>query len=313
MINQISLIQLQYILALAEHKHFKKAAEACHVTQPTLSMQLQKLEEQLGLILFDRKSAPIVPTPAGQLVVQQARHILEEVDKLHQVVENQKDEISGSFKLGVLPTIAPYLLPRIVPEMASQLPMINLQAFDKTTDQIVKDLHSGQLDLGLMVTPFDDPALELIPVYREEFVLYISHRHKLFNQQVIDQDDLDPNEIWVLEEGHCFGEQVLNICGRKDDANKKFSYKSGSLEALKRLVDKYGGMTLLPELAVEDFDANSMKHVRKINAPYPVREVSIAVHKNFHKMALVKKLASLIKDALPFNFQEKSETKLITY
>ena len=313
MINQISLVQLQYVLALAEHQHFKKAAEACHVTQPTLSMQLQKLEEQIGLILFDRKAMPIVPTPAGRQVVEQAEKILQEVNKLRQVVGSQKDEISGLFRIGILPTIAPYLLPRIVPSMIDKMPFVSLHASEKTTEQLVKELHGGQLDVGIMITPYDDKLLDFTPVYDEEFVLYVSHRHKLFNKQVIEATEIDPNDMWVLEEGHCFSEQVMNICGRKEGQAGRFSYKSGSLEALKRLVDKYGGITLLPELATEDFDNNSMKHVRKLASPYPVREVSIVVHRNFAKMALVEKMKTIIRDSLPFNLQEKNEIKKINY
>jgi LysR family hydrogen peroxide-inducible transcriptional activator len=313
MINQVSFVQLQYVLALAEHKHFKKAAEACNVTQPTLSMQLQKLEDQLGLILFDRKSLPIVPTTAGRQVVQQADKILQEVNKLRQVVENQKDEISGEYRIGILPTIAPYLLPRIVPAITEQMPLVFLSAFEKTTDQVVKDLHVGHLDIGIMVTPYEDKQLHFVPLYKEEFVLYVSHRHKLFDKQVIRADELNPDDIWVLEEGHCFREQVINICGKKEGQSGRFSYKSGSLEALKRLVDKYGGITLLPEFAIEDLDSNSMKHVRKLAAPYPVREVNLVVHKNFAKMALVKKLKNIIQTALPFNLQEKNNIKVISY
>ena len=313
MINQISLVQLQYVLALSEHKHFKKAAEACSVTQPTLSMQLHKLEDQLGLVLFDRKALPIVPTAAGYHVVQQAEKILQEVNKLRQVVENQKDEISGEYRIGIIPTIAPYLLPRVVPTITEQMPFVYLNASEIITDQIVRDLHSGKLDIGIMVAPYEDRQLHFVPLYREEFVLYVSHRHKLFEKQIIDAEELNPEDIWVLEEGHCFREQVINICGRKQGQSGTFSYKSGSLEALKRLVDKYGGITLLPEFAIEDMDNNSLKHVRKLAPPYPVREVNLVVHKNFAKMALVEKLKNIIQSALPFNLKEKNDIKVISY
>lgn len=313
MINQISLVQLQYVLALAEHQHFKKAAEACYVTQPTLSMQLQKLEDQLGLILFDRKALPIVPTAAGREVVRQAGNIIQEVNKLRQVVENQRDEISGQFRIGILPTIAPYLLPRIIPTVTEQLPLININAFEKTTDQMVREIHANQLDIGIMVTPYEDKLLHFESLYREEFLLYVSHRHKLFGKDIIKSEELDPEDIWVLEEGHCFREQIINICGRKQNHSGRFTYKSGSLEALKRLVDRYGGITLLPEMAIDDFDSNSMKHVRKIAPPTPVREVSLVVHNNFAKMALVKKLKSVIQNTLPFSLQEKNDIKIIKY
>lgn len=313
MYNNISLIQLQYVIALARHQHFKKAAEACSVTQPTLSMQLQKLEEQVGLVLFDRKAVPITPTPSGKTFVKQAEQILFQMDKLKQVVEDQKEAITGSFEIGALPTIGPYLLPRIVPGITENFSQININAFEKTTENLVQELQSGKLDIGIMVTPYEAPNLKFFPVYKEEFLLYVSHRHKLFEKQEIDASELDPEEIWILQEGHCFREQVLNICGTKKGQAGKFSYRSGSLEALKRLVDKYGGITLLPELAVEDFDANSMKHLRKIKPPTPVREVSLVVHENFAKITLINKLISVIQNSLPFNLQEKNDIKIIQY
>lgn len=313
MYNNISLIQLQYVLALAKHQHFKKAAEASNVTQPTLSMQLQKLEEQIGLVLFDRKAVPITPTASGNLFIKQAEKILNEVDRLKQVIEDQKEAITGTFKIGVLPTIAPYLLPRIVPGITENFAQIQINAFEKTTESLVKEIKDGELDIGLMVTPYESSSLKFFPVYKEEFLLYVSHRHKLFEKNEIDAAELNPEDVWVLQEGHCFREQVLNICGNKQGQTGKFSYRSGSLEALKRLVDKYGGITLLPELAVEDFDSNSMKHIRKIKPPTPVREVSIVVHENFAKMALIKKLSALIKNSLPFNLQEKNNITLIKY
>ncbi|MGK7391250.1 MAG: LysR substrate-binding domain-containing protein [Candidatus Cyclobacteriaceae bacterium M2_1C_046] len=313
MYNNISIIQLQYVTALARHQHFKKAAEACSVTQPTLSMQLQKLEEQIGLILFDRKSVPITPTPSGKPFIKQAEQVLFELDKLKQVVEDQKEAITGSFEIGALPTIGPYLFPRIIPGITKQFSQININAFEKTTEDLVQELQSGILDIGIMVTPYEAENLRFFPVYKEEFLLYISHRHKLFEKQEIDASELNPQEIWILQEGHCFREQVLNICGAKEGHAGNFSYRSGSLEALKRLVDKYGGITLLPELAVEDFDANSIKHLRRIKPPKPVREVSLAVHENFAKITLIKKLVSVIQNSLPFNLQDKNNFKLIRY
>ena len=313
MYYNISLIQLKYVTALARHQHFKKAAEACNVTQPTLSMQLQKLEEQVGLVLFNRKSVPITPTDSGNLFIKQAEKILFEVDKLKQVVEDQKDEISGDFKLGALPTIAPYLFPLIIPDITDQFSKVRINAFEKTTDALVEELKSGALDIGLMVTPYEAADLKFFPVYKEEFLLYISHRHKLFECNEIDAADLNPEDVWVLQEGHCFREQVLNICGSKQGQTGKFSYRSGSLEALKRLVDRYGGITLLPEMAVEDFSSNSMKYIRKLKSPSPVREVSLVVHQNFAKMGMVKKLITVIKNSLPFNLQEKNNIRIIRY
>lgn len=313
MYNQISFIQLQYVLALAKHQHFKKAAEASNVTQPTLSMQLQKLEEQIGLVLFDRKAVPISPTPAGKLFIKQAEKVFFEVDKLKQVIEDQKESITGNFRIGALPTIAPYLFPRIVPGITEHFDQISIDAFEKTTAQLVQQLLHGELDIGIMVTPNDEQHLKFFPIYREEFVLYISHHHDLFHKQEIDASELNPNDVWVLEEGHCFREQVLNICGNKEGQTGKFTYRSGSLEALKRLVDKYGGITLLPEMAIEDFDSNSLKHVKRLKAPLPVREVSLAVHENFSKMTMVDKLSKVIKNSLPFNLQEKNNIRIIKY
>lgn len=294
----MTLQQLHYLVALDDHRHFVKAAEACFVTQPTLTMQLRKLEEDLDVELFDRRSQPVRPTEVGARVIAQARVLLREADQLQALVKELHTGISGTFRVGIIPTLAPYLLPLFLPRFATEHPDIRLVIDERKTSRILKSLRRGELDLGILVTPVDAGEFEEVPLLQEPFLAYLPEGHALWRRKKLDLIDLQEQSMWVLGEGHCFREQALSLCDRPSSAgHENVLYESGSIETLKQLVRNGSGMTLVPELSVEPGDP----HVRRFVAPEPVRQVSLVVRRPFVRRKLLEEMARCIRKALPIN------------
>lgn len=238
----MTIIQLEYIIAVDTHRHFGKAADSCFVTQPTLSMQIQKLEDQLGVILFDRSKQPVVPTEIGKRIIKQARVVVNEARRISEMVVEEKGEVSGELNIGIIPTLSPYLAPLFIQRYVDKFPGVKVRIHELITEELVSRLKSDSLDVGILVTPYSDSGLKEFPLFHEEFVAYLSHRNPLFEQEVISADDLKDATMWLLNEGHCFREQVLNICKDYRERDSRLKYESGSLEALKKMVDMHGGV-----------------------------------------------------------------------
>lgn len=300
----MTLQQLQYIVALDDHRHFVKAAEACFVTQPTLTMQIRKLEADIGVPLFDRRTQPVRPTEVGAQVIAQARVLLHEADQLHALVQEMHSGISGRFRIGIIPTLAPYLLPLFLTEFAQAHPEMQLSIDERKTSRILKSLRRGELDLGILVTPVDASEFEEVALFKEPFLAYLTEGHALWHKKRLERSDLKEQALWVLSEGHCFREQTLSLCDRPSAAgNDNVLYESGSIETLKHLVRRGSGMTLVPELSVVSNDP----HVRRFVAPEPVRQVSLVVRKPFVRRKLLEALASSIRNALPRSARRKHD------
>jgi LysR family hydrogen peroxide-inducible transcriptional activator len=294
----MTLQQLEYIVALDEHRHFVKASEHSFVSQPNLTMQVKKLEDELGVRIFDRDKKPLQPTEIGREVIARARQILRESRQLVEFVQYEKDAIEGEFNIGIIPTLAPYLVPLFLPPFLKAHPQVHLNIQELQTGQIVSKIENGQLDLGLLVTPLRESAIREIPVFYEPFMLYLPDNHRFLEEKLLLADDLDPSEVLVLDEGHCFRDQALAICKRSHlESAMGFDYQSGSIEALKNLVRKGIGYTLVPELSVTD--EPDSPHVRRFAPPEPVREVSIVAHTSFIKEALIHRLRETIVAAVP--------------
>ncbi len=306
----MTLIQLEYIVAVDIYRHFGKAAESCHVTQPTLSMQIHKLEEQLGVTIFDRQKQPVEPTETGGRIIEQARKTLLESRKIEEMIKGEKGEMTGEITIGIIPTLSPYLLPLFINRFLNKYPDIRLNVEEMVTEQMLERLRNEKLDVGLLVSPLDDKSLRLMTIFNEEFVAYVSHRSPLFKKEILTYEDLETSELLLLNEGHCFREQVLNICQHYQERDSRFKYESGSLEALKRLVDKHGGVTLLPALATLDMDANSRNHLRYFEKPVPTREVSMVMHSNYLKLRIAEALFEEVKASIPdyLNITKNNET-----
>ncbi|HTF18838.1 MAG TPA: LysR substrate-binding domain-containing protein [Chryseolinea sp.] len=299
----MNLQQLEYIVALDIHRNHVKAAEHCHVTQPTLSTMVKKLEGELGVKIFD-KSQPLKPTPSGELIISRARQILQEIRNLKDFIKNEKDSIEGEFRLGVIPTLAPYLLPRFLNEFLERNPGTSFTVIELQTDDIIRYLKTSRLDLAILVTPIDDKEIREIPVFYEPILLYTSEKLKYYQQEKVNLKSLTYDNLLMLEEGHCFRGQVENLCSAKGKTNHhQLNYQSGSFETLKAMVDNNYGYTLIPELSVN----TKNKHVKHFLSPEPVREVSIAVHGGFVKEMLITKLREAILKAIPAHFKKNDK------
>ncbi|TDO19149.1 LysR family hydrogen peroxide-inducible transcriptional activator [Pedobacter duraquae] len=308
----MTLVQLEYVVAVDTYRSFVGAAEKCFVTQPTLSMQIQKLEEMLNVKLFDRSKQPVVPTEIGSQIIEQARIILQESQKIKEIIDSQQQEIVGEIRIGIIPTVAPYLLPQVIAAMMDKYPDLNLKIWEYTTEDIIHHLKTGILDCGILATPLGDPAMSEIPLYYENFVTYISKNSRLFKKKAIDADDLEDENIWLLNEGHCMRSQVLNICrSTKDNRIQGLTYNTGSVETLIRMVDRNDGATLLPELALAELSVKQLTKVRSFKSPEPVREISLVTHKNFIKKRMLNALKEQILAVIPKAMKQRKKKDVI--
>lgn len=304
-----TISQLEYIIALDTYRHFGKAAENCFITQPTLSMQINKLEDNLGVKIFDRSRQPVVPTELGSMILEQARKVVTEAKKMEEIIEDQKKEVSGALKIGVIPTIAPYLLPLFAKSFMNKYPSINIQVQELLTEDTLAKIKSEAIDVGIVVGPLNDSSFREIPIYYEKFLGYAHNTDLEPPEKLISGKDLENNELWLLNEGHCFREQVLNICQNRNFDNI-LNYQSGSLEALKRMVDKQGGVTLLPELATLDLSKEDQQKLRIFKKPTPFREVSLVMKRDFLKRRIIEALQKEIIDHLPEKMRQREENEI---
>lgn len=305
----MTLVQLEYIVAVDTWRHFATAAAKCYVTQPTLSMQIQKLEEELGVRLFDRSKVPVVPTVEGMEIIQQARVILKEAERLGEIVRERKGEMVGELRLGILPTLAPYLLPLFLNSFLQHYSSVRLRITELTTEAIIERLKRNLLDAGLLATPLHEPGIFEQPLFYEEFVVYVSPAEPAYRKRYVLADDLDVRHLWLLEEGHCMRSQIMHLCELKTrvQGEDHLHYEAGSIETLKKMVEMHNGVTILPELAMADLTAQQQKLVRHFKAPVPVREVSLVTHRNFVKKRLLEALREQILQAIPPSMRQSGE------
>ena len=309
----MTLVQLEYVRALDMQKHFAKAAAHCNITQPSLSMQVQKLEEELGVQIFIRTN-PVTTTETGQIIIEQAKRILAEARMMQQLIQQEKNIIAGTLKIGIIPTLAPYLLPQFLQALIKKYPQVRLSIHELTTENIIRQLKHGSLDAGILATPLNVPELKEAFLFNEEFVAYVSRMEKkVFNKKYLLPGDIDVHKMWLLEEGHCLRNQVMNLCALQKDASieRHFDYAAGSIETLKNFVDKNGGITLLPELATYDMTNAKKNMLRYFKSPAPAREISLATLKTFTKTRLIHILNQTIIENLPAQLKQKKKVDVI--
>ncbi len=311
----MTLLQLKYIVAVDTYRNFAMAAEKCFITQPTLSMQIQKLEDELGVIIFDRSKKPVLPTPIGEKIIQQARINLREHHKIEEIIQEEKNDISAELRIGIIPTLAPYLLPLFITKFMDKQPGIRLVIEELLSEQILEKISKDLLDFGILVTPTKDRRIIEIPLFYESFVVYMSTNHLLSSRSVLDLHDLQLDEMLLLSEGHCFRNQVINICPKSDgfSPESKLRFESGSLETLKRIVENRHGYTLLPELAMLNLNKTQMMHIKALRDPKPVREVSLIVHQGYLKKQLIELFKGELLANIPDSLQKNSGGNLIEW
>jgi LysR family hydrogen peroxide-inducible transcriptional activator len=307
----MTLIQLEYIAALDTHRHFVLASEKCFVTQPTLSMQIQKLEDELGVKIFDRTKQPVIPTEIGKSIIAQARVILNEAHRMRDLIDNQKDSMTGELRIGVIPTLAPYLLPPLFQRIHEKYPQLDLVIKETITEEVIQELKNNRLDCGIVATPLKDASIKEDVLFYEELFVYVSRKNALYNKKYVLANEIDPNQLWLLEEGHCFRSQVLNLCELRKYSDQHFHYETGNIETLKRMVEKSDGITILPELAVMEFSKAQMKFVKKLKEPSPAREVSIVTHRDHIKTKLLKALKEEILSIVPKQMHTLRHKKIV--
>ncbi len=291
----MTITQLFYVLAVAENQNFTKAAEKCFVTQPTLSMQIQKLEDELDILIFDRSKKPIELTDIGKKIVSQARNIVNEAGRIKDIVDQQKGYIGGEFKLGIIPTVMPTLLPMFLKTFVKKYPKVKLKIEELATDEIIVRINKGHLDAAIAATPLENETIKERVLYFEPFVSYVPKNHRLGSSNKIDVSDLDLSDILLLEDGHCFRDGVINLCKTfKHLDDEHFQLESGSIETLIKLSNEGLGMTLLPYLHTLDLKDSEKNNLHFFNDPSPAREVSIIYHKSELKMHIIEALQDVI-------------------
>ena len=309
----MTITQLEYIIAIDMHRHFADAAAHCHVTQPTLSMQVHKLEQELGIKLFDRSKQPVIPTEAGKEIIRQAKKVLSEVSLIEDIVQTRKDVLKGQLKVGIIPTLAPYLLPLFVQSFTRKYPQVKLVVNEMTTDFLIERLREGKIDVAILVTPLQEPGIREYILFYEELLAYVSKKNRLYDKQYVLSKDIDPQKLWLLEEGHCFRSQIVNLCELRKAGKEGslFEYEAGSIETLRRMVEVNDGITILPELATMDLKASQTQLLRKFRNPPPMREVSLVVHRDYMKKRMIDLLRQEIIASIPEKIRKNKPTNVI--
>jgi LysR family transcriptional regulator, hydrogen peroxide-inducible genes activator len=293
----MTLQQLEYVLALDKTRHFVRAAELCSVTQPTLSAMVQKLEDEMDCKIFDRSRQPIEPTEIGKQIISQAQVIIYQVNQLKESVRSEKDTLSGSLSLAIIPTIAPYLLPQFIASFRNMYPNIQLKVSEMHTNTIIEKLRIAEIDMAILATPLEDPKILEVPLYYEKFVAYVSPRESIYERTELSASDMPLDRLWVLEEGHCLRNQVFNFCNEKPHNNS--TYEAGSIDTLVRIVDVNGGYTIIPELHIELLSEIQKLNLRDIVRPEATREISVVIRHDFVRESILNAVAECVKQIIP--------------
>ena len=313
----MTLTQLEYVLAVYKHKHFGRAAESCFVTQPTLSMQLQKLEDELQVTIFDRSKSPIKATDEGMLIINQAERIIHEQKKMFSIIDETKEDITGDFKLAIIPTLSPYILPLFIQSFVENYPKVNLQIEEAKTEDIIEKIKKDEVDAGILATPLHEKNILERVLYYEPFYLFVNNKHPFYKKDKIKEEELDINEIWLLNKGNCFRDQVLNICaqGNFRKIDNPIQFESGNFETLKNMVLKGFGYTILPHMAAKQLAPNHKKYIKPFKAPVPTREVSLVFSKDCLKQRTIDALEEEILGFVPDDLRgiKKSELQVIEF
>ena len=301
----MTLTQLNYILAVDRCRNFAQAAKECFVTQPTLSMQIHKLEDYLQITIFDRNKTPVEPTPVGKKVLEYARKVMMGAQELEELSKSLRGEVGGEYILGVIPTLAPYLLPLFVQKFVSEYPKVELKIYEYQTDEIIRLLKEGKIDGAILATPVEIKEIKEEVLFLEPLQIFLSPSHPLLKKKVIDEKDLDLSQAWLLKEGHCLRSQVLHICQNRNSSNHKLFFEAGSLETVINMVKSSSGFTVLPELAAANMSEKDQGLLRSLKNS-PVREISFVTGPHSMKTSIEKAMRKLIESSLPKDLKKKS-------
>ena len=296
----MTLQQLEYILAVDRYRHFGRAAEACNVTQPTLSAMIGKLEEELNVKLFDRNRQPICPTPVGEQVIRQAKEVLSQADSIKDIVEEEKHSLNGTFRVGILPTIAPYLLPRFFPQLMKKYPALDIRVREMKTHEIKEALLQGDIDAGILANIEGLEEYSQLHLFYEKYEGYVSREDALFAKETLRTSDVaSSRDLWLLDEGHCFRDQMVRFCQMKSSQTSQLAYNLGSMETFMRMVESGKGITFIPELAVMQLGSEQKELVRPFAIPVPTRQLLLITNRNFIRQTLLDVIVKEIQASVP--------------
>ncbi len=309
----MNLQQLEYIVAVDSCRHFVQAADKCCITQATLSMMIKKLEEELGVLIFDRSKQPVLPTEIGKTIIEQAKVVLKETFLLKQIAQEADNEVKGELSIGIIPTLAPYLLPLFLTKFLEKYPLLKIKIVETNTANIVAQLSKNLLDVGILATPLGIDSMQETVLFYENFKVFVSDKEKSLKKQYLIPEEIDLNRLWLLEEGHCLRAQVMNLCElqKKQARLHHLEYEAGSIESLLKIVEMNEGITIIPELAAISLDKTRQKQVRTFKPPAPVREISLVTYRHFIKKRLFETLQAeilmAVKPLLGVGNQEKKQ------
>lgn len=296
----MNLQQLEYISALNKYRHFGRAAESCDVSQPTLSTMVQKLEEELGVKLFERSRAAVLPTNIGVRIIEQAEQILHQANLLNDIAQNESTSVTGVVNIAVIPTIAPYLIPIISPILTKQLPDLKVNFYEYVTSASLSALREHSIDIAILAENEETRKLKLTPLYYEEFYAYVAKNEPIFAEQSIRSSQIHAQRLWLLDEGHCFRDQLLRFCQLKHQSPTKHHYHNGSLQTFMHMVEQGNGITFIPELALDYLKSEDSKElIRPFAIPRPCRAIALCTMEDYARTTLVDKLAEIIRSAIP--------------
>ena len=309
----MNIQQLEYIIAVDRLRHFAQAAEACLVTQPTLSMMIRKLEEELDIQIFDRSDTPVRTTKIGQSVIEQAKIALKNINRIKEIVDDERQLVSGTFILSIIPTIAPYLVPELLQKKGMKYTELTLVLRENITANIIKNILDGTIDGGLMATPLKHPDLVEYPIYYEKFYAYVHPSESLHHEKEIDINMLDIDNVWLLESVHCFRGQIERLCKKEEDfkENQRIRYQARSINTLINVVDLNFGITVIPEMAAMSLNEEQQGNLRLFKDMTAVREVSLVVSKDFIRLNMLNKIIEIIEDAVPKSLRNPELKKFV--
>ena len=309
----MTLQQFEYIIALEKFRHFTKAAEHCNVTQPTLSAMIQKLEDELDVKIFDRSQQPIAPTAAGLLVIKQAKEALVQAEQIKNIVQEQKQDVAGKFTLGILPTIAPYLLPRFISTLTKKYPKLELRIAELKTHEIKRALLNGDIDAGVLADIEDLDDYNVSHLFYEQYLAYVSKSCPLYEKQVVKSSDLQNHQLWLLDEGHCFRDQMVKYCQLKSAQDSQMTYSLGSIETFMRMVESGCGVTFIPWMAVQQLSETQKELVRPFAIPIPSRRLVMATNKNFIRHTILTAIIEEIQASVPKAMHSLTTSQVSVY
>ncbi len=290
----MTIIQLEYFLAVANHGSFSQAAEHCFVTQPSLSMQVKSLEEELGVVLLDRTKKPVIPTEAGELVLERAREALHAYNRIKESVEELKGETAGKLRLGVIPTIAPYLLHKFIPDFVKRYPKVELEISEMVTADVVDALKRDRIDAALVAGGTCGEGIFEQELFNDRFYAYVSPHNSLIERSNVRIEDIDMRELVILSPGNCMRDQIIELCQAKRDTPSMYTFESGSIDTLMRIVDSTKSITIVPEMAIEYIPQGRMGQLKTLAKGATSRKVAIAVRRTYVKSVIIKALSDTI-------------------